>query len=63
MDSKVYTIQELAAHLHVHPSTVYRMLKRHQFAGFKMGRDWRFNTEHVQQWVTEQERKQRELRK
>lgn len=32
----VMTVREVAAYLRVHPSTIYRLLKRGQIPGFRM---------------------------
>jgi excisionase family DNA binding protein len=45
-----YTIGELAEYLCVHRSTLYRLLKRQELPGFKIGSDWRFNVETIDQW-------------
>lgn len=47
---KVMTVRELSAYLQVHPSTIYRLLKRHQIPAFHMGSDWRFNIEEIDSW-------------
>jgi excisionase family DNA binding protein len=31
-------------------STLYRLLKKQQLPGFKIGSDWRFNVEAIEQW-------------
>jgi excisionase family DNA binding protein len=48
--AKVITIGELAEYLRVHRSTLYRLLKKQQLPGFKIGSDWRFNVEAIDQW-------------
>lgn len=48
--SKVLTVNELAEYLRVHRSTIYRLLKKGQLPGFKIGSDWRFNVEVIDQW-------------
>jgi excisionase family DNA binding protein len=40
---KVLTLEEVANYLKVHPSTVYRLVKKSQIPAFKIGSDWRFN--------------------
>jgi putative transposase len=45
----ILTLAELAGYLHTHPSTIYRLLKNHQLTAFKIGRDWRFNVEQIDQ--------------
>src|SRR5882724_11743905 len=49
--SKLMTVQELSEYLHVHKSTIYRMLRQREFPGFRIGSDWRFNIEAVDRWV------------
>lgn len=48
--AKVITVGELSEYLRVHRSTVYRLLKKGQLPGFKIGSDWRFNLETIDQW-------------
>jgi excisionase family DNA binding protein len=50
--AKVLTLEEVARYLRVHPSTVYRMLKKQQIPAFKVGSDWRFNLESIDHWRT-----------
>ena len=54
MDS-VLTVQNVAEYLHVHPSTLYRLLKRKQLPAFKIGSEWRFNLESINRWRAEAE--------
>jgi excisionase family DNA binding protein len=48
--TKVLTVNELAGYLRVHRSTIYRLLKKGQLPGFKIGSDWRFNVEVIDRW-------------
>jgi len=48
--AKVLTVRELSNYLRVHPSTIYRLLKKGQLPGFKVGSDWRFNIEAIDGW-------------
>jgi excisionase family DNA binding protein len=47
---RVLTVKEVADYLHVHQSTIYRMLKRSQLPAFRVGSDWRFNVETIDRW-------------
>ncbi len=49
-DHKVMTVKELSDYLKVHPSTIYRQLKRGRLPAFKVGSDWRFNVESIDRW-------------
>ncbi len=51
---KVLTVRELSNYLRVHPSTIYRLLKKGQLPGFKVGSDWRFNIEAIDRWRLDQ---------
>jgi len=52
---KVMTVREVAAYLHVAPRTIYRLLRNSRLPAFRMGSDWRFNTEEIQRWLAQQE--------
>jgi excisionase family DNA binding protein len=54
VDAKVLTVGELSDYLRVHRSTIYRLLKKGQLPGFKIGSDWRFNVEAIDQWRLQQ---------
>ncbi|MFI5351680.1 MAG: helix-turn-helix domain-containing protein [Candidatus Binatales bacterium] len=53
--SKVMTVKDLSDYLKVHPSTIYRQLKRGRLPAFKVGSDWRFNIESIDRWRLEQD--------
>ena len=40
---RVMTVKELSAYLRVHPSTIYKLLRRGELPGFRIGTDWRFS--------------------
>ena len=42
---------EVAKHLKVHPTTVYKMAKRGELPGFKIGSDWRFDRAQIEEWM------------
>ncbi len=50
LKDSVLTVQEVSSYLRVHPSTIYRMLKRNQIPAFRVGSDWRFTVEAIDQW-------------
>jgi excisionase family DNA binding protein len=49
-NARVLTVNELAEYLRVHRSTIYRLLKKGELPGFKIGSDWRFNVEAIDDW-------------
>ncbi|HEY6299595.1 MAG TPA: helix-turn-helix domain-containing protein [Candidatus Binatus sp.] len=50
MENKVLTVQEVSNYLRVHPSTIYRMLKKNLLPAFRVGSDWRFTIEATDKW-------------
>jgi excisionase family DNA binding protein len=53
--TKVMTVREVAAYLHAHPSTIYRLVRRNQIPAFHVGGGWRFNIEAIDHWILEQQ--------
>ncbi len=49
--AQILTVKELAAHLRVHPNTIYRYAKRGQIPCFRVGDEWRFNLEVIERWL------------
>ena len=41
--TEVLRLMEVADYLRVHPSTIYRLLRRKELPAFKVGRGWYFN--------------------
>ncbi|HEY2485725.1 MAG TPA: helix-turn-helix domain-containing protein [Candidatus Binataceae bacterium] len=56
-DDKVLTVTEVAEYLHVHPSTIYRLLRKREIPAFRVGSDWRFNRESIDDWRTSREKR------
>jgi excisionase family DNA binding protein len=48
---KVYTAEEVAEILKVHPLTVYRMLQRKKLHGFKVGTAWRISQDALEAFM------------
>ena len=48
--AKVMTLEEVSRYLHVHRSTIHRLLKRGEIPAFRIGSDWRFNIETIDIW-------------
>jgi excisionase family DNA binding protein len=51
---EIFTIKELATHLRVHPTTIYRLLRQGHLPGFRVGSNWRFRRSLIEQWQTSQ---------
>ena len=50
MTKEIVTVKGLAGYLHCHPSTVYRLVKRGDIPGFRLGGGWRFKIDEVNRW-------------
>jgi excisionase family DNA binding protein len=59
ISSRLLTVKELSDYLRVHPSTIYRLLKRGDLPGIRLGSDWRFSVEAIELW----RQRQRDLEK
>jgi excisionase family DNA binding protein len=51
---EVLTIQEMANHLRVHRSTIYRMIWRRELPVFRVGNDYRITRLALHEWVARQ---------
>jgi len=45
------TVEELAESLKVHPRTILRFIKQKELTAVRIGRQWRFKREDVEEWV------------
>ncbi len=51
----VMTVKELSAYLRVHPTTIYRLLRKGQIPGFRTDGDWRFHIKAIDEWRLQKE--------
>jgi len=49
----ILTISEVSELLRVHRSTIYRLVKRGEFPGFKIGDSWRVSSDALDAWLAE----------
>lgn len=54
MSTTAMTVQDVAEYLNIDPKTVYRMVKRGDLPGFKVGGSWRFQKEDLDAWIAKQ---------
>ena len=55
---RLLTIDEVATYMQVSRFTVYRLAKEHSIPATKIGRQWRFQKEEIEQWMREKSRKE-----
>ena len=49
----IMTVKELSQYLRVHPATIYKLVRRGELRGFRMGSDWRFHAGVIEKWCVE----------
>jgi excisionase family DNA binding protein len=49
--ARILTAKEVADYLRCHISTVYRLAKSGKLPGFRLGADWRFREDSLQNWL------------
>ena len=54
MPNTILTISDLSKYLRVHRTTIYRILREGRLPGFRIGSDWRFSLEAIEQWLRDQ---------
>jgi excisionase family DNA binding protein len=49
----VLKVSEVSEYLRIHPTTLYRLLRKHEIPAFKIGNDWRISAEAMNRWLEE----------
>jgi len=52
---EILTASEVASLLHVHPRTVYKLVKQGSLPGRKFGGGWRFSRREIMQMISSRE--------
>jgi excisionase family DNA binding protein len=55
---EVLTVAEVAVLLRLHPTTIYRLVKRGDLPGFKVGDNWRISSNALENWLLDGRRDQ-----
>lgn len=50
------TVEDVARRFGVNATTIYRLLKRGKIPAFKVGNQWRFSLQRLEEWVADRER-------
>jgi excisionase family DNA binding protein len=51
---RILNVSELSEYLRIHKTTNYRMLREGRLPGFRIGSEWRFSVEAIEQWQLDQ---------
>jgi excisionase family DNA binding protein len=52
---RIMTATEVAGYFKVHPTTIYKLLKRGKLPAFKIGTDWRFDRDAIEKLVIDRQ--------
>ena len=52
--ARILNVSELSKYLHIHKTTIYRLLREGKLPGFRVGSDWRFHVDAIEQWQRDQ---------
>jgi excisionase family DNA binding protein len=53
--SPIMTIKDVAEYLHIHPSTLYKMIHLGEIPSFKIGSDHRFRRDEIVEWIAKKQ--------
>jgi excisionase family DNA binding protein len=53
----IMTVAEVAEYLQIHPTTVYKLVRRHQIPAFKVRSNYRFDKDAIKKWMTDRQMK------
>ena len=51
METDIMTIKEVANYLKMTEKTIYRLAKERKIPSFKVGGNWRFKKEAIDEWI------------
>jgi len=51
MKTDIMTIREVASYLKMTEKTIYRLAKERKIPSFKVGGNWRFKKEAIDEWI------------
>lgn len=56
LEETYLTVEQVARRFGVNATTVYRLAQRGRLPAFKVGNQWRFSVERLDEWVANHER-------
>ena len=51
---RIMTVKSLAIYLQLHPATIYRLARHGILPGFRIGTEWRFKQQDIDEWTEAQ---------
>ena len=62
MTAEILTIKEVAEYLKLAEKTAYRFAAEGKLPGFKVGGSWSFRKVDIEEWISQQSKKQQEIK-
>lgn len=62
MTAEILTLKEVAEYLKLAEKTAYRLAAEGKLPGFKAGGSWRFRKVDIEEWISQQSKKQQEIK-
>ena len=56
LNQEIWTVAEVAAYLRVSEATIYKLVRKKEIPGKRIGRSWRFWREEIEKWLKSQSR-------
>jgi excisionase family DNA binding protein len=51
--NEILTMKDICDLLQVHPTTLYKLIKKGKIPSFRIGSDWRFRRDKIERWMAE----------
>lgn len=58
-EKRYLTIKDVAEQLGLHKTTIYRLVKKGELPAFKVGNQWRFDKNILEEWISNESNKER----
>lgn len=55
--AETYTAEEIAKYLKLHPYTIRRLARERKIPAFRVGGQWRFDTQEIEDWKRNQSKR------
>jgi excisionase family DNA binding protein len=52
--NEILTIKEVCDLLQIHPTTIYKLIRKGKIPSFRIGSDWRFRRDRIMRWMAEE---------
>ena len=52
--NEILTIKEVGDLLQIHPTTIYKLIRKGKIPSFRIGSDWRFRRDRIMRWMAEE---------